>query len=77
MPDWVTPIITTILAAAGTGGVVGVFGYLLTKRSQERKRGDVVQGQVFALVNHVHALNAQIIMLGHEPIPVPDIFPKE
>lgn len=73
--DWLAIAALAISALTALGGFLG---YVQAKRSQDRKRADVKEGQVLLLVDHVIALQHQIAELGGVPKPIPDgIFPKE
>lgn len=75
MPDWV-PIVAILVSVVTA--ILAILGYVASTRSQERKRLDVVQGQVNELVNYGFVLQDQLQEAGVTPKPWPaGIFPKE
>lgn len=76
MGEWGNYLIPVIIAVIGAVG--GWLSYLTARSVAERKRNDVLQGQVLALINYGHVIRGQVTAMGGEPEPWPDsIFPKE
>ncbi len=73
MSDIIIPVVIAVIGAVG-----GWLSYLTARSVAERKRNDVLQGQVLALINYGHAVRLQVTLLGGDPRPWPEsIFPKE
>jgi len=67
------PVLLAVIGAVG-----GWLSYLTARSVAERKRNDILQGQVLALVNYGHMLRNRLAKNGDDVPPWPDnIFPKE